>query len=118
MRTAASAAQHPSPPATVIDPAMWSHGIALAERHRKDPQHDGWCMDTGCRTRRHGVCWVRPIAEQLIAASSGSWARRWTTRHDARSCGLLLRDVSPLADQAGAAPTSTWDTGNERVGAQ
>ena len=84
------------PPATVVDVPMWRHGVALAERHRVNPLagSGSGCADAGCRARRRG-CWVRPVAERLVAASSGSWVQRWTARLDARSCGLAVPDDAP-----------------------
>jgi hypothetical protein len=94
MRMAASVAQHP--PAAVTDPLLWWHGVALAERHRAHPEAPGRCLDAACRSESRDGCWVRLVAERLIAASYGSWPQCWTARHDARSCGLPVPEV-PLA---------------------
>lgn len=79
-------------PEGVLDPQLWRVGRALADRHQ--PFGDSGCWVASCGLG--SGCWVRLVAEHLMAASFGSWSQRWTARLDARSCGLPVQDPAAL----------------------
>jgi hypothetical protein len=89
------------PPDGVRDVQLWWFGRSLADRHRAMDDRGG-CAEVLCRAG--GRCWVRPVAQRLMAASRGSWPQRWTARLDAGSCGLPVPDASSGSTATGDGP--------------
>ena len=82
--------------AVLADPALWTLGVRLADRHRLDPG-GARCQNVQCTAYRGYPCPRRRTADHLVAASAAGWPQRWTARIDALSAGAELAAVMPAA---------------------